>query len=172
MDIERVLKKQQRRPLFDTQHKTMRPLDLAGDALKALLPHREPFLLIDRIHGIDIENRGAWAERHLDRTDPIFGGHFPGAPLLPGVLQVEMIGQLAIAYLALESSERKASDRLGEVRLSKILHARFLHEVKPGDAVEVQAKVLDEDAYCVRGIGQTLVAGKVCAVAAAELYLF
>ena len=151
-------------------HKVNYPLD----DVKKLLPHREPFLLVDQIIGLDFEQQGIWGARKIDAQDPIFKGHFPDYPIWPGVLQIEMIGQLAICYFDFHKRKsvelRKDRSSLG-IRALKIYHTLFQHEVLPDDEVHILAKFLEEDEYKFKGIGQVINDGKVCTIAIAEFYI-
>ncbi len=142
--------------------------------IERLIPHRPPFLLIDEITGIDLAQLGIVGRRKIDPADPVFRGHFPDYPILPGVLQIEMIGQLAIClldFLKRESIEMpKEKVDLG-VRVLKIHHTLFQHEVLPNDEVTVMGKLIERDDYTFNGIGQVLNGTKVCTIAIAEFYI-
>ena len=174
MDDERLAKKSRKKPILDLTAPSMRKVDYPTSDVKRLVPHREPFLLIDRIDDIDLEQKGIVGSRRINPDDPVFSGHFPDYPIWPGVLQIEMIGQLAICYY--DFHKRKSYDlsaeesRLG-VRALKIYHALFQHEVLPGDSVQILAKFLEEDEYKFKGIGQVTNDGKVCTIAIAEFYI-
>lgn len=102
---------------------------LDREAVKAILPHREPFLLVDRI--IELES-GVRASGELDVSDEMFWvpGHFPGYPVMPGVLIVEALAQVgAVALLSMPEFEGKIALFAG------IDKARFKRQVVPGDTL-------------------------------------
>ncbi|MDO5737803.1 MAG: 3-hydroxyacyl-ACP dehydratase FabZ [Eubacteriales bacterium] len=112
----------------------MEKLELNYQEIQAVLPHRHPFLLIDKI--VDGE-AGQFAVGHkaISGNDPIFQGHFPGQPIYPGVLQVEALAQVgAVALLSLEENKGKIALFAG---LGKV---RFKSLVKPGDLLELSCR--------------------------------
>lgn len=88
------------------------PLSLGPDVIAALLPHRRPFVMIDRITGFA---RGAtpalWASRHVSANEEIFAGHFPGLHLWPGVYTIEGMGQACHALASIEALEIASAAR-------------------------------------------------------------
>jgi len=95
-----------------------------------LLPHRYPFLLIDKIIGIDGDNV-AIGIKNVTMNEPHFAGHFPGNPIMPGVLLIEAMAQTAGAICALAAGGGSKS-----VFFMTIDNARFRKPVVPGDTVE------------------------------------
>jgi 3-hydroxyacyl-[acyl-carrier-protein] dehydratase len=102
------------------------------DILKIMevLPHRYPFLLVDRILEIDIENMKIKALKNVTINEPFFIGHFPGNPVMPGVLIIEAMAQVG-AYLML----KKAGIEDGIVLFASIEEAKFRKPVVPGDQI-------------------------------------
>jgi 3-hydroxyacyl-[acyl-carrier-protein] dehydratase len=102
------------------------------DILKIMevLPHRYPFLLVDRILEIDIENMKIKALKNVTINEPFFIGHFPGNPVMPGVLIIEAMAQVG-AYLML----KKAGIEDGIVLFASIEEAKFRKSVVPGDQI-------------------------------------
>ena len=100
------------------------------------IPHRYPFLLVDRVVEVDPEKRiVAW--KNVTINEPFFQGHFPGAPVMPGVLLIEALAQ-AGAYLIL-SGVPDRHERL--VYFAGIDNARFRRPVVPGDRVTLTLDV-------------------------------
>jgi 3-hydroxyacyl-[acyl-carrier-protein] dehydratase len=134
-------------------------LDRKG--IEALLPHRDPFLLVDRVVRLDLEKMRIAARYDLARAEPVLAGHFPGYPVWPGVLQVEAIGQAGM-ILGLKKGGREG---LGQVALTHIVAARFIAPILPGGEAEILATVLEEGLFFTI-VGQCLRDGKICSVAA------
>ena len=108
------------------------PLDIA--AIQALLPHRYPFLLVDRVVEFEAHKR-VLAYKNVSNNEPFFTGHFPGHPVMPGVLVVEALAQAGGLLTQLSSptgSERKL------FYLVKIDNARFSRMVVPGDRLDLE----------------------------------
>lgn len=99
-----------------------------------LLPHRYPFLFIDRIVEIEPGKR-AVAIKNVSRDEPVFQGHFPGLPLFPGVLQIECMAQAAGLCFA-----QGEGGKVGV--LAAVETARFSLPVRPGDQLRIEAEIL------------------------------
>jgi 3-hydroxyacyl-[acyl-carrier-protein] dehydratase len=108
-------------------------LPVMADRILAMLPHRYPILLIDRIVEIDVGER-AVALKNVSINEPQFQGHFPGHPIMPGVLLIEAMAQAAAA-LVVASLGEAAEGRL--VYFMTIENARFRKPVVPGDQVRI-----------------------------------
>lgn len=108
------------------------PLDYA--AIEKLLPHRAPFLLIDRLENV-ISGESAVGIKAVSGNEPYFVGHFPGHPIMPGVLIVEAMAQAAGA-LAMLSQEDTEHGKL--VFLASVDKTRFKRPVTPGILLELQ----------------------------------
>lgn len=107
------------------------PLDLL--TIQKLLPHRYPFLLIDRV--VELEpNKRVLAYKNVSCNEPFFNGHFPGNPVMPGVLVVEALAQ-AGGLLTQVSHGGVAEGR--SFYLVKVDNARFSRMVVPGDRLEL-----------------------------------
>ena len=110
-------------------------LDIAG--VMRLLPHRYPFLLVDRIHSIDGDD-SAIGVKNVTVNEPHFAGHFPGKPVMPGVLIIEALAQTAGAICLHKVADGKAS----LVYFMTIDNAKFRRPVVPGDQLELHVKKL------------------------------
>ncbi|MCP4602857.1 MAG: beta-hydroxyacyl-ACP dehydratase [Proteobacteria bacterium] len=173
MEYEKLARKYRKRSVLDGDSLSMIKTSYGVDDIKKLLPHRDPFLLIDGIEGVDFEQQGIIGSRKIDPNDPIFQGHFPDYPIYPGVLQIEMIGQLAICYDAFAKEKTVEIDKdyseIG-IRVIKISHTLFQNEVLPNARIKIIAKVLQEDEYKIKGIGQIIDGDNICTIAIAEFY--
>jgi 3-hydroxyacyl-[acyl-carrier-protein] dehydratase len=148
-------------------------LDLGRHELERLLPHRDPFLLVDRITAADLAGGTIAGQRHIDATDPVFAGHFPGEPIYPGMLQLETMGQVGLCLFGLLRNGRTsvaADDRPQQARALKIHHAAFLTAVRPGDDLSVLTKVISANAYTGICAGQLLSAENIRSFAVMEVY--
>ena len=106
------------------------------DAVKKLLPHREPFLFIDavtRIDGTSIE-----AYRDIRPDEFYFAGHFPDYPVLPGVLMVEAIAQAGILIVLVAQEHRRGRKTL----FAGIENVRFRRPVRPGERLLLKAEIV------------------------------
>jgi 3-hydroxyacyl-[acyl-carrier-protein] dehydratase len=106
--------------------------------IEAALPHRDPFLWIDRIVLLEPGVRCV-AAKYVDPSEPCFAGHFPGDPVLPGVFLVEASAQTAGVMLAAGGRSEGTQKRLGGISQFK-----FLKPVRPGVTFEVDARALVE----------------------------
>lgn len=108
-------------------------------ALRDLLPHRYPFLLVDLVLELD-PGKSITAVKNVTCNEPFFNGHFPGFPVMPGVLIVEALAQ-ASGVLILKSNE--AYDPMKDLfYLAGVDNARFKRPVVPGDRLELHAEVI------------------------------
>lgn len=101
-----------------------------------LLPHRPPFVWVDEIREIEPGVRCVAAKR-VDPADPVFAGHFPGNPLLPGVLVIEAAAQAAGLMLAAAGEGAPAL-----MVLAAVEHFKFKRPVRPGDLMEIETQLL------------------------------
>lgn len=162
-----------KRPLWTPGPDTV-TVDHRRDAVVRMLPHRDPFLFIDRVSAVDLRAGGVVAHRRIDPQDPVFRGHFPGYPIYPGVLLLETMGQAGICLLSFHL--RGSTDVGGDahpldVRALKIHTALFQSEVRPGDDLDVLASIVTHDEYGAVCAGQILVRGSIAAFAVMEVHL-
>jgi 3-hydroxyacyl-[acyl-carrier-protein] dehydratase len=107
------------------------PLDAAG--IQKLLPHRYPFLLVDRV--VELEpNMRILAYKNVTQNEPFFTGHFPGKPIMPGVLIIEALAQ-AGGLLTQLSHDGQTAGRM--FYMVKVDNARFKRMVVPGDRLDL-----------------------------------
>ncbi len=134
-------------------------LDVAG--IEALIPHRHPFLLVDRVVAFEKMKRLV-ALKSVTMNEPFFQGHFPGHPVMPGVLVLEALAQSA-ALLALKSVEGDYSRKV--TYLTGIDAARFRRPVVPGDRLELRVEVTKQRGAIFKVRGEARVDGEVAAEA-------
>ena len=107
------------------------------DEIKKLIPHRYPFLLVDKVIDI-VKNESATGVKNVTVNEPYFPGHFPSSPVVPGVLQIESMAQTA-AVLVAKSLNISNSNAL--VLLTTIDNAKFRKPVIPGDVMSLVISV-------------------------------
>ena len=107
--------------------------------IQAILPHRYPFLLVDRVEDID-GVKSARGIKNVTMNEPFFGGHFPHRPVMPGVLMLEALAQAA-ALLAFETLGTELDDDT-VYYFAGIDGARFKRPVEPGDQLILEAELV------------------------------
>ena len=123
------------------------------EEIEKILPHREPMLLLDEVQLVEGKSHG----KYRVRGDEFFlQGHFPGNPIVPGVIQCEMLAQSACALLAEDAAQNVTPVFTG---LDKV---KFRGMVKPGDTIETECEITRQRGmfYFAKGTGR--VNGKVC----------
>jgi 3-hydroxyacyl-[acyl-carrier-protein] dehydratase len=127
--------------------------------IEGIIPHRDPFLLVDEI--LDVEpGKTIKGVKYVNGDEYYFKGHFPGNPIMPGVLQVETIAQVgAVAVLMLPENKNKL------MLFAGIDKARFKRLVKPGDKLEIEVELTDFRRNIGKAKGKATVDGEIaCAV--------
>ena len=140
-----------------TDSKTAPALNL--DQILRLLPHRYPFLLVDRV--LEVTSEGAVTIKNVSINEPFFCGHFPGRPVMPGVLIIEALAQSA-AIFALGG--RKDGER-GLFMLSGLDKVRFRRQVIPGDQLRMEVRLIRHHPPLWKIRGEAHVAGELAAEA-------
>ena len=126
-----------------------------------IIPHRQPFLLIDTIEELEAGKR-AVGKKCVSFNEPYFAGHFPNEPVMPGVLIIEAMAQAgAVAILSKPGQEGKTAYFAG------IQNAKFKKKVKPGDVLTLELEIIKEKGPIGVGKGTAKVDGAL--VASAEL---
>lgn len=132
-----------------------------------LIPHRPPFLLVDRIERADADEIVGY--KRFGADEPFFAGHFPGYPVVPGVLLVECMAQTGGAGVVAMGASEEAGEQAGEEArvtfLASIEKARFRRQVRPGDEVRVVVTTKRRSNNAIRQSGKVYLGGQVAAEA-------
>jgi 3-hydroxyacyl-[acyl-carrier-protein] dehydratase len=136
--------------------------------IQQILPHRYPFLLIDRVIEIEPKQRIV-AIKNVTVNEPFFQGHFPGYPIMPGVLMVEAIAQTGAALLLTEIDPEERKNKL--TVFTGIERAKFRRPVTPGDQLRIEVEVLAWRRNAVRMQGKVYVGEKVATEAVVSCQL-
>lgn len=130
---------------------------LNSDEIQKIIPHRYPFLLVDRIIEM-VPGQRAVGVKNVSSNEPFFQGHFPGRPIMPGVLIAEAMAQVgAVALLSLPENKGKLGLFAGLDNL------RFRRQVVPGDQLRLEVEIVKLKGAIGKGHGRALVAGEVAA---------
>jgi 3-hydroxyacyl-[acyl-carrier-protein] dehydratase len=135
------------------------PLDIKR--VMAALPHRYPMLLVDRVESLD-PDKGIVAIKAVTINEPFFQGHFPGRPIMPGVLIVEAMAQAA-GVLAVEALGLAGSGKL--VYFMAIQGAKFRAPVEPGVLLKLEVEFVQKRATVCKFAGRATIDGKLAAEA-------
>lgn len=122
-----------------------------------ILPHRYPFLLVDKVISINLEENTILAQKNVTCNEEFFQGHFPGAPIMPGVLLVEALAQTGGILVHQKGFTDKSAVILN------VSHAKFRIAVKPGDVLLLHAEGLYVSSKGGRIRGRAMVGNKVAA---------
>ncbi len=127
--------------------------------IRDILPHRYPFLLVDRI--VELEADRIVGIKNVTANEPFFTGHFPEFPVMPGVLIIEAMAQVAGVLVLLTVPDRKSK----LVLFASIEEAKFRKPVLPGDTLRIEMKILKKKATAVKAQGTVTVDGAIVAQA-------
>lgn len=133
------------------------PLDYDIRKILAALPHRYPLLLVDRVKSMEVGEK-IHAVKAVTFNEQFFQGHFPGRPIMPGVLQIEALAQTA-AILAIESLDLAGSGKL--VYFMSIDEAKFRAPVEPGVLLDLEVGFVQKRARVCKFWGKASIEGKV-----------
>ena len=113
-------------------------MKLSTKEIMEIIPHRQPFLLIDTIEELEPGVRDV-AKKCVSYNEPYFAGHFPGEPVMPGVLQIEALAQTgAVAILCQENFKGKTA------YFAAINSAKFKNKVVPGDVLTLEVEIIKQ----------------------------
>ena len=128
--------------------------------IMAILPHRYPFLLIDRVLEMERKLRIV-AIKNVTANEPQFTGHFPGYPIMPGVMTIEAMAQAGGALLLTEIPDRDSKLMV----FTGVDDARFRKQIVPGDQLRIEVTVVNWRSTMVKMRGVCTVEGKIAAEA-------
>lgn len=130
-------------------------MELDIKQIMEIIPHRQPFLLIDRVTEI-VPGRLVKGYKNISYNEPFFAGHFPQEPVMPGVLQLEALAQLgAVAVLCQEENKGKTAYFAG------VNSAKFKQKVVPGDRLDLECEIIKVKGPLGIGAVKATVNGKV-----------
>lgn len=130
--------------------------EMEVEEIKKLIPHRYPFLLVDRV--LELEEERIVTLKNVTVNEEFFNGHFPGAPMMPGVLQVEAMAQSACVMLMKKHVDDTTKNL---VVFTGIKNAKFRKSVVPGDQLKMEVKLVNMRRNFVTMEGTATVNGNV-----------
>jgi len=140
--------------------KTLTSLDISG--IMARIPHRYPMLLIDRVIDI-VAGVSCTGIKNVSANEPCFQGHFPGHPIMPGVLIIEAMAQTSATLVVASLDDVNCDTHI--VYFMTIDNARFRHPVGPGDTLHIKVSKERSRGAVWKFKGEAFVGDKLCAEA-------
>ena len=135
------------------------PVSYGIDRIQQLLPHRYPFLLVDRVLEAAEDGTHLVAIKNVTINEPFFQGHFPGNPIMPGVLHVEAIAQ-ACGLMCLTAAAADAAQSYDTI-LASVESAKFRRRIVPGDQMRIETTLLQRSRNMGKARGVVTIEGQV-----------
>lgn len=126
------------------------------EEIKNYIPHRYPFLLVDRV--LEMEDEKIITIKNVSVNEPFFNGHFPGAPIMPGVLQVEAMAQSGCIMMM---KEKVDDPEKSLIVFTGIKNAKFRRQVVPGDVLRMEVELVNQRRNFITMKGTATVDGEV-----------
>lgn len=146
---------------MDSESRSDGPITLDVEHIKRLIPHRYPFLFLDRLTEI-VPNESAVGIKNVTVNEPFFQGHFPSEPIMPGVIIIEALAQTAGALVCYSLGDQ---DKDRKVYFMSIEDARFRKPVRPGDTVRLHVEKKQQRGAVWKFAGAAKVDGAIVAEA-------
>ncbi len=127
--------------------------------IQEIIPHRDPFLLVDRVTELDPEEISIVAQKNITKDEPFLEGHFPGNPIMPGVLIIEALAQTGLICLF----ELELIDPGAEFFFTGIEQVKFRRPVVPGDSLQLHVKLLKNKRTLWKFEGRAFAGGQIAA---------
>ncbi len=134
-------------------------MQLSHEEIKQILPHRYPFLLVDKVTEI-VEGKSVKGIKCVSANEEFFNGHFPQKAVMPGVLIIEALAQTGAISLLMEEENKGKLVFFGGIK-----RARFKKQVVPGDVLELECEIIKRKGSVGYGKGIAKVDGKIAASA-------
>ena len=124
--------------------------------IQRIIPHRYPFLLVDKVVDLDVDAKRIIAHKNVTINEPYFQGHFPSHPIMPGVLQLEAMAQVAsVVLLRMPGNQGKIGYFMSADNV------KWRRPVLPGDTLIIETEILKMKRSIASGVGRCIVNGQV-----------
>ncbi len=172
MDYDQILRKKRKKLIAEPENLPVQ-FSYGKEDIQKIVPHRDPFLLVDKLTGLDLENKIISGSTYIDPQLTLFKGHFPDFPVYPGCLELEMTGQLGLCmnyFISNNVTKISGNPEIIAIRATRVVGAYYLQPVLPDTTVRIVAQLLEHDGFFGKIIGQIITdESKVACVAISEV---